>query len=279
MKTYYELLELPPTASADDIKKAFRREIAKYHPDKVQHLGEEFQQIAVVKAAELTQAYKTLSDAAARADYDALLEEGGPGPVHAPAAPASPASQAKPETAPPPHARPAEQRRQPVAEPPPTGGSSIFAQDRAGALDLINKATLARFRQALVGEFRRYEEPALQGFQVVCVPKPPFWTLKLPPRILGRFLAHVDGAAVAETWGLAARMKKDSQRDLCVFVMAPTVSAAGELAVAIAEQRRKPMAAGGKLVMIPVNTQTWNAHVPTDAPPVVKSLLTRLKSS
>ena len=279
MKTYYELLELPPTASADDIKKAFRREIAKYHPDKVQHLGEEFQQIAVVKAAELTQAYKTLSDPAARADYDALLAEEGTGPVHGPAAPAAPAPHAKPDTPHSSQARPAEQRRQPAAEPPPAGGSSIFAQDRAGALDLINKATLARFRQALEGEFGRYEEPPLQGFQVVCVPKPPFWTLKLPPRILGRFLGHIDGAAVAETWGLAARMKKDPQRDLCVFVMAPTVAAAGELAVAIAEQRRKPMPAGGKLVMIPFNTQTWNAHVPTDAPPVVKSLLTRLKSA
>ena len=38
--TYYELLELTPQASADDIKRAFRAQIAKYHPDKVQHLGE-----------------------------------------------------------------------------------------------------------------------------------------------------------------------------------------------------------------------------------------------
>jgi hypothetical protein len=38
--------------------------------------------------------------------------------------------------------------------------------------------------------------------------------------------------------------------------------------------------AGSKpLVMIPVNTRNWNAHVPTDAPPVVKALLTRLKST
>jgi hypothetical protein len=278
LKTYYELLELPPTASAEDIKKAFRREIAKYHPDKVQHLGEEFQHIAVVKAAELTQAYKTLGDPAARAEYDRLLQEGDGDSVHPPPTPASPST---PETADTPQSRHArrQERRQAVEEPPPTGGSSIFAQDRAGALNLINRATLARFRQALDGEFGRYEEPALQGFQVVCVPKPPFWTLKLPPRILGRFLGHVDGAAVSETWGLAAKMKKDSQRDLCVFVMAPTVSPAGELALAIAEQRRKPMPAGGKLVMIPVNTQTWSAHVPTDAPPVVKSLLTRLKST
>jgi curved DNA-binding protein CbpA len=279
LKTYYELLELPPTAAADDIKKAFRREIAKYHPDKVQHLGEEFQQIAVVKAAELTQAYKTLSDPATRAEYDAELGEADSGSTHSPAAPASTAHQAKPSTPSPTPPRPAHPSRQPAEEPNPGGAASIFAQDRAGAMNLINRATLARFRYALEGEFGRYEEPALQGFQIVCVPKPPFWSLKLPPRILGRFLPHVDGAAVSETWALAAMMKKDPQRDLCVFVMAPTVAAPGELAVAIAEQRRRPMPAGGKLIMIPVNTQTWNAHVPTDAPPVVKSLLTRLKSA
>ena len=282
MKNYYELLELPPTASADDIKKAFRREIAKYHPDKVQHLGQEFQEIAVVKAAELTQAYKTLSDPAGRADYDEDLAEAVTGTVHAPAPPSPAQQHQKPsaqqaESPPPP--RPAQHSRQPAAEPQSSPGSNVFAQDRAGALNLINRATLARFRQALEGEFGRYEEPELQGFQIVCVPKPPFWTLKLPPRILGRFLGHIDAAAVAETWGMAARMKKDTQRDLCVFVMAPAMASAGELATAIAEQRRKPMPAGGKLIMIPVNTQTWNAHVPTDAPPVVKSLLTRLKSA
>lgn len=51
MKTHYELLEVVAEASADDIKRAFRREIAKYHPDKVQHLGVEFQEIAALRAA------------------------------------------------------------------------------------------------------------------------------------------------------------------------------------------------------------------------------------
>lgn len=46
MKTYYELLDVAPQASSDEIKRAFRREIARYHPDKVQHLGPEFQEIA-----------------------------------------------------------------------------------------------------------------------------------------------------------------------------------------------------------------------------------------
>jgi hypothetical protein len=38
------------------------------------------------------------------------------------------------------------------------------------------------------------------------------------------------------------------------------------------------MLAGGKLIMVPLSTKDWSAHVPTDAPPVVKSLLARLKS-
>ena len=49
--------------------------------------------------------------------------------------------------------------------------------------------------------------------------------------------------------------------------------------ITIAEQRKKPMPAGGTLTLVPVNTRNWNAHVPNDAPAVVKSLLTRLKSS
>ncbi len=85
--------------------------------------------------------------------------------------------------------------------------------------------------------------------------------------------------AVTESWTAASRMKKDTQRDLVVFVMGPAVAPAGELAAAIAEQRKKPMLAGGKLILVPVNTRTWSAHVPNDAPAVVKSLLTRLKSA
>ncbi len=266
-KTYYELLEVPQTASADEIKRAFRREIAKYHPDKVQHLGQEFQEIAATRAAELTRAYKTLTEPAARADYDAEVES-----------PAAPAAR-RPASQPPSSAPSSASRRAPEAEPPPSPGGSVFSQERAGASDLVRRATVMRFRQVLDAEFGRCEELTLTGFEISCVPKPPFWSLKLPPRVLGRFVPQVDGPAVTETWTMATRMPKDNQRDLCVFLMGPAIAPAGELAAAISDQRRKPMAAGGKLIMVPVNTRTWSAHVPTDAPPVVKSLLTRLKSA
>jgi curved DNA-binding protein CbpA len=277
VKTYYEMLDVAATASMDEIKRAFRREIAKYHPDKVQHLGKEFQEIAATKAAELTQAYKTLTDETLRAEYDALVDGGEAPTTHqtAPAAPPAPDAGAPPRPAAAP--RPAAERAA-VSEPDATAPSSVFSQDRAGASSLVKKATVMRFRQAIAAEFGSFEESPLQGFEITCIPKPPFWKFKLPPRVLGRFAEYVDGAAVAETWGMASRMKPDKQRDLCVFLMAPKLAPPRDLATAIAEQKRKPMPAGGKLIMVPVNTVNWAAHVPTDAPDVVKTLLARLKS-
>ena len=272
--TYYELLEVARDASADDIKRAFRREIAKYHPDKVQHLGKEFQDIAARKAAELTQAYKTLSDSARRADYDDLLAEGGgPEPVvvsPAGPAPAGPAAAAAPQS---------QRARYPPVPASDVPGGPQFQTERQGVDDLMRRATVMRFQNALMSEFGKYEPIALRGFEVAVLPTPSFWSLKLPPRVLGRFVPHVDGKMVAETWGLASKMKKDSQRDICVFLMGPSLASATELAVTIAEQRKRPMPAGGKLVLIPVNTKDWSAHVPTDAPNVCKALLNRLKSN
>jgi curved DNA-binding protein CbpA len=73
-KNCYELLEVASTASALGIKQAFRRVIAKYHPDKVQHLGVELQRIAAVRAAEITQAYRQLSTAVPGAGHDTPAE-------------------------------------------------------------------------------------------------------------------------------------------------------------------------------------------------------------
>ncbi len=266
-KGFYQLLDVAPDAPVDEIKRAFRREIAKYHPDKVQHLGREFQDIAASKAAELTRAYKTLTDPGSRAEYDQSPDEGEPSAARPSPAPSSPA-------APP----PSEPVAPPSADAAPPGGASAFQQDRAGANDLVQRATVMRFRTALTGEFRSWEEFSLPGFQVTCTPKAAFWSLKLPPRVLGRFVPQVDGPALTETWTMAARIPKDSQRDLCViFLMGPAIAPAGELAAAIKDSQRRPTST--KLLMVPVNTRTWNAHVPNDAPPLVKSLLARLKSA
>ncbi|MFW5687482.1 MAG: TerB family tellurite resistance protein [Bacteroidota bacterium] len=56
----YKILEVEPGASEDEIKKAYRAMALKYHPDRVSHLGEEFQQAAKEKFQEVNDAYNTI---------------------------------------------------------------------------------------------------------------------------------------------------------------------------------------------------------------------------
>ncbi|MEM7103817.1 MAG: DnaJ domain-containing protein [Bacteroidota bacterium] len=57
ISTYYEILEVKTEDSNDDIKKSYRRLVKKYHPDKVQHLGEDVQKAASDKFQKLQEAY------------------------------------------------------------------------------------------------------------------------------------------------------------------------------------------------------------------------------
>ncbi len=273
MKSYYDLLEVAPTATAEEIKHAFRQQIARYHPDKVQHLGAEFREMAAVRAAELTRAYRTLTDPRLRAEYD--VQAGFPAAAGSvpppPPRPAPVSPTVRVPDAPSPDA---------AAAAPQTGGSTGFDEDRAGRDALLRRAAVARFRQALEGEFGRFHSMPVPGFEIACTPKPTRFSFKSSLRVLGRFVPRVDAAAVGEAWALAAKAPGDSARELIVFLMGPELASASELAAAIAGQRRRPGTPGGKaLVLVPVNTSTWSAHVPTDAPPAVRAVLARLQSA
>ena len=56
----YTLLEVSPQATPEEIKAAYRRAVARYHPDKVAHLGREFQELAHKKLLAIQQAYGVL---------------------------------------------------------------------------------------------------------------------------------------------------------------------------------------------------------------------------
>ena len=56
----YDVLEVTPAASVEDIKKAYRKMAVKYHPDKVSYLGEEVQQAANEKFKKVNEAYQVI---------------------------------------------------------------------------------------------------------------------------------------------------------------------------------------------------------------------------
>jgi DnaJ-domain-containing protein 1 len=55
------VLEIEPDASPEEIKAAYRRLAAQYHPDKVQHLGRDLQDLAETRFKEIQQAYDFLT--------------------------------------------------------------------------------------------------------------------------------------------------------------------------------------------------------------------------
>ncbi|MCK9618812.1 MAG: DnaJ domain-containing protein [Lentimicrobiaceae bacterium] len=57
----YDVLELQPVASDEEVKKAYRKMAVNYHPDKVSYLGEEIQQAANEKFKKVIEAYQLIS--------------------------------------------------------------------------------------------------------------------------------------------------------------------------------------------------------------------------
>lgn len=62
LKQAYRILEITETASDQDIKKAYRKLAKVHHPDRVIHLGEEFQKIAKEKFQKLSDAYELVKE-------------------------------------------------------------------------------------------------------------------------------------------------------------------------------------------------------------------------
>jgi curved DNA-binding protein len=65
-KDYYDILGIPRTSSADDIKKTYRKLARKYHPDLNKTAGAE------ARFKEIGEAYEVLSDPTKRSRYDQL---------------------------------------------------------------------------------------------------------------------------------------------------------------------------------------------------------------
>ena len=265
MKNYYDMLSVARDAPADEIKKAFRREIARYHPDKVQHLGQEFQEMASGIAADLTEAYRILMDPELRGRYDEELSGGGGAPR--PAA-------APPPTAPQPDAAAAP----PPPPPPPVEPTGQARRPAAAGIDFVRKASLSRLRDA-IGDVLSGAEPfAAPGFDIAVASNPKRGLFKKAEdkvRLLAKFVTQVDAEAVASVWPGAAKAQA-ADATLCVLLVGPGMASARDLASAVSEQRRKGRTTGGT-VLVPVYVRDWVDLFPPETPAPFRSVIQRLK--
>jgi curved DNA-binding protein CbpA len=262
LKTYYELLSVAPGAPADEIKKAFRREIARYHPDKVQHLGAEFQQMAAGIAADLTEAYRILMDPALRAKYDQQIA-GSDGQPSAAAPPAA----THPAPPPPP---PDDPTFTSPAPPPPRPGAG---------LDFIKRAAISKIREAIEDVLSGPSALPATGFDIALATTPKkalFRKAEESICLLVRFVPHVDGAAVTDAWIPASRVRAPSANGCVLMLVGQGMASSAELSAAVTEQRRKARTPGGPVV-VPVDVRDWDALFPPETPGAVRALIQRLK--
>ena len=269
MKTHYELLGLEPCADTEAIKKAFRREIARYHPDKVIHLGAEFQELAATRAAELTVAYKTLSEPSLRAEYDSAIAAGLP-PRHATA----------PQQTAPLQPEPLQQEFAPAGTQRPRGGSGRFAAVRAGRDQILKRAIVERVLGIAETLYGKLQTPAVRGFDLAVVPlaKPRFLGTPLP-RVLVQVVDTADGAAVAEAHAAAARARIHSGKSpVVVLLFSRNIAPQQELTKANDSGARRGKQADGpaEVTVVVVDTADWSCRLPPNCSAAVHKLTDRL---
>jgi curved DNA-binding protein CbpA len=269
LRNYYELLAIDAAASLDDVKKAFRREIAKYHPDKVQHLGQEFQAMASSLAADLTEAYRILMDPELRAKYDDDLRLGCGAPEQPPLQWATTPPPHRTEAAQPRPASSTSQDRPAAPRPASTPASSVVGSD------FVKRAAMLKLREAAAAVLGGSEAP-VAGFDAMFVSKPKKGLFRKGDegvRLMVRFVPQVDADAIADVWPRALRASGEGVS--CVLLLGSSLAPAGELAASVTEQRRRSRNTGP--VLVPVDVRDWEALIPPDTPSAVRAMIQRLR--
>jgi hypothetical protein len=248
------LLGIALPATIDEVKRAYRRQISRYHPDKVHHLGEEFQVLAAEKSAQLTEVYRR------------LLEANG--------------SDERVDDVAVPTATPREEPRvSDVSAPPPVNRMSSWQAVAAGCPSLILTAAIDRVSQAVRLTLPRADEFTVPGFSGA-------WRTRADWRgLLKR--RPIEGVLLREP---AGDMPSDRQRvprirPLVSGVDGPIVIVdlvVGPLAIdpQPPSNARPPSSRGEHDVhVVTLDAMTWKARMPPEAPAIAHLILARVRDS
>jgi hypothetical protein len=251
-RTHYQLLKVDPAAEPSAIKAAFREQVARYHPDKVVHLGQEFQDLAAQRTAELTAAYQTLMSAEERARYDATLAGG----------------------------RPAGHDLAETNMRGSTGTPTRFAAERAGGDDIVQRALVGRVRSVVSDLYGVVDCASVRGFEAALVPtaSPPL--MRSPfPRVFVRLRDTIDAAQVRDACAeatLAGLHVPGSPLNVLLFGKRlhdePQILAACEKL-----RRDRPLNVAAKTHAVVIDAADWRAIVASDAPPALRRFIDRLR--
>jgi curved DNA-binding protein CbpA len=268
VKDYYALLSVDPDATTDDIKRAFRREIARYHPDKVHHLGQEFQALAAERAAELTEAYRVLMDASLRTSYDT---ERGESSAAATPPPAQAAGAAKP-------AEPPRETRQPQTAPPspPPQEAARPAESSAGRDTFVRRMSMTKFREAVERALEGVTSMPARGFEAsyLVKGKRSLFAKTVPERMLTAYVGNITASEVTDL-GTQALSARGAATAVTVFALGDSLAPAADLSAAIAALRRKAPA-GVALMVVPVDVRDWSTLMPKDASANARAVIAQL---
>lgn len=240
---HYALLGLTRQATPEEIKRAYRREIARYHPDRFVNAPPAEQEYASRRSQRLTEAYATLSDFAARTAYN--LGQ------------AQPRRTAQPRPAP----RPAEPRDH---------QAELYAQAREhlDAGRIMQAAAALRQLQRLNPFYRDSADLLADVEQRLQRPTPTGRPAAVPRRML--FAGGVIGAALLAAlavWGAGARTPAQGAAEAPTLAPAPAIAPAASIPAPTLAPTLAPATSLPAPTLAPTLAPATSLPTPTLAPP------------
>jgi len=248
------LLGIALPASIDEVKRAYRRQISRYHPDKVHHLGEEFQVLAAEKSAQLTEVYRRLLEA-----------NGSDERVDDVAVPVATARE--------------EPRVEEVSAPPPVNRMSSWQAVAAGCPSLILTAAIDRVSQAVRLTLPRADEFAVPGFSGAWRTRADWRGLLKRRPIEGVLLRPAADDAAVDRQRAPRLRHLVSGVDGAIVVFDLVVESLATEPPSSSSSRRPASRGERDVHVVTLDTMTWNARLPPDAPAIAHLILARVRDA